>query len=63
MPKIYFSGFIEVDELPDDLGSAQLWVVNSITEAVEKNNSMTDEEASKYDYGDSLIGRLNLEIT
>ena len=63
MKRIHFSGYMEIEELPDDLGSAQGYVVDFIKDCVERDNSMTDEEKQEYDMESNLYALLHLEIT
>ena len=38
MPKVKFTGWIEIDETPDDRGSVDNWLGTAIADAVEKGN-------------------------
>lgn len=38
MHKVNFTGYIEIDELPDDRGSIDNWLGRAIADAVKKGN-------------------------
>lgn len=50
--KIYFTGYINVNEEPDDRGSAEVWVTNSIAKAV----------ADELDDGTPVLDSLNIVL-
>lgn len=36
MPKIIFSGYIDIDEIPDDAGTVDNWLAKAIDAAAER---------------------------